>query len=134
MSPSRVPIRGRLDADQLELVVAALVPFPPLVLTSAFTAQVSCHCYGLPSGAARAVGTPACELRASGVRVIESLPRMAHVAAAALGDDEKLVTLIGRKGPAAGGTMELNTLLVQLPLWGVPEHARVARLFKARAE
>lgn len=94
---------------------------------------MSCHCYGLPSGAARAVGTPARELRASGVRVIESLPRMAHVAAAALGDDDELVALVGRKGLSspAGDSMELNTLLVQLPLWGVPEHARVARLFKA---
>ena len=96
---------------------------------------MSCHCYGLPSGAARAVGTPAHELRASGVRVIESLPRMAHVAAAALGDDDELVALVGRKAgisSPAGDSMELNTLLVQLPLWGVPEHARVARLFKAR--
>ena len=58
---------------------------------------------------------------------------MAHVAAAALGDDDELVALVGRKGLSspAGDSMELNTLLVQLPLWGVPEHARVARLFKA---
>ena len=59
---------------------------------------------------------------------------MAHVAAAALGDDDELVALVGRKAgisSPAGDSMELNTLLVQLPLWGVPEHARVARLFKA---
>ena len=98
------------------------------------TPEVSAAVYALPDAAALAVGGDLPdEHRPGGVRVLVGLPRIAHVAAAALGDAPEVTALVGRKAEAAGkhGELELNALLVQLPLWRVPEDSRVARLFKA---
>ena len=63
------------------------------------------------------------------MRSFASLHEIATEVAAVLGEEETAQKV--RTGLAATDELELSTLLVKLPLWGVPEDSRLAGFFKA---